>query len=102
MNQPAAIDHDFLDSVQAEIAATLAKINALDAPADEPIAHQGEPWRDALGTLSTHLNGWQGRLEELGAQTAAIEAELGGEEQSLRTWFTALGIASERWARLNA
>lgn len=94
-----AIDRDYCEGVEKEIAQSLERATELESALDEVPAETKNSWFDALDHLNASLATWQKRLAELTDRTAAAEGELAEQEQSLRTWLQTMRSTSTRLAQ---
>jgi chromosome segregation ATPase len=95
------VEDGFLDQLQAELAAAIARVadeeERLAGPAEDALEAAGESsaWQRSLLSLSERLEGWQRGLAALTDEVANVEAELMRHQSALRDW-------TERSAALKA
>lgn len=96
------IDHAFLESVELEIGAALAKAAELEAGFNQIAIEPKTDWLSAMDQLTANLSNWQGRLAALTERTAAAEAELTEQENGLRTWMQLMNATSTKLWQFSA
>lgn len=92
------IDHDLLETIEAELARTLDTVAAVEAgvAASLPTPRADDCFRHATDGLAA----WGTRLAELERSTARAEAELAEHESAWRDWRRRLGAISARLDRV--